>query len=76
MLTIGKMALAITTGGFLLGALLGQAADPVMKQTPEATRGPLPRAAEVAAPDDAAALLPLDPVTYPDSYARPGPTKS
>ena len=35
MLVSGKVALAIVTGGIALGAMLGAAANPVMKRPPE-----------------------------------------
>jgi len=70
MLTIGKMALTIATGGILLGALLGEAADPVMKRAPEPSWGHVLRGPETDTPNEAEAFLAeFDPFMGPDSYA-------
>ena len=73
MLTIGKLALTIVpAGGILLGAVLGEAAHPVMKQPPELPWRGAPDAT-VATGDPSemaqAMLADFDPAMGPDSYA-------
>jgi len=70
MLTIGKMVLTIATGGILLGALLGKAADPVMKRAPEPSWAHTLRAPDADTPNEAESVLAdFDPFIGPDSYA-------
>jgi len=65
----GKIALVVMTGGIALGAMLGAAADPEMKQPP----APPWRAAQLQIADNAAyrpaETWPADTQGYRDSYA-------
>ncbi len=65
----GKWILAVVLGGIGLGAVLGLAADPEMKRTPDPSwRPPQPRALADSREAVDYALVPA-PAPYRDSYA-------
>lgn len=72
---LGKIAFAVVAGGITLGAMLGAAADPVMKQAPEhpshgAPQSPVGAGAGYLTPGYIAVEAPPQDLSpYPDSYA-------
>jgi hypothetical protein len=67
---LGKLALVVTTGGIALGAMLGAAADPKMKQPPEEPwRGALQAPYDADAGHQLAGTGSEPPLPYRDSYA-------